>query len=118
MIYLMVFVVSGVVIFLAWCLFGLLLTPVFGSDMVTLCYVRGDGENMENRVRSYSWLREGKLCGGRLVLVDCGLTRQGLDAAMVLRRRYDWVGYCPLPALEDYLSMLQVGPVLEKRGDL
>lgn len=100
------FAVCGVVL-LAWCLLGLLLEPVFGREMVTLYFVRGNGDGLERRVRAYGWLRDGRLTGGRLVLVDCGLTKPGLEAAEILRQRYGWLDYCPLPALEDYLDLME-----------
>ena len=41
---------------------------------------------------------------GRLVVVDCGLNAMGLGRARILRRRYDWVDYCPFPALVEFLA--------------
>ena len=105
---LIVFFAACGVILLAWCLLGLLLEPLFGRDMVTLYYVHGNGEQLERRVRAYGWLRDGKLTGGKLVLVDCGLSRSGLDAVDILRERYLWLDYCPAPALIDYLDLLEL----------
>lgn len=105
---LLIFFAACGLVLLAWCLLGLLLEPVFGREMVTLYFVRGDGASMECRVRAYGWLRDGKLTGGRMVLVDCGLTKPGLEAAEILRQRYSWLDYCPLPALEDYLDLMEV----------
>lgn len=105
---LIVFFAACGVILLGWCLLGLLLEPVFGREMVTLYYVYGNGENLEQRVRAYGWLRDGKLTGGRLVLVDCGLSRSGLEAADILRQRFIWLDYCPAPALPDYLDLMDI----------
>ena len=102
---LIAFFAAAGLVFLVWCLFGLLLTPVFGDNMVTLCYCQGDGAHLEHQARAYGWLREGKLKGSRLVLVDCGLDEEGLSVAQLLRRDYDWIDYCPQPALEDYLEL-------------
>ncbi len=102
---LVIFFALAGLIFLIWCLFGLLLTPVFGEDMVTLCYCCGDGKDLEQQVRAYGWLREGRISGGRLVLVDCGLDEQGLCLAQLLQKDYEWLDYCPRPALEDYLEL-------------
>lgn len=74
-----------------WCLTGLLVMPVFGAQMVTLCYAKDDAPLLEQQVRSYGWLREGKLTGGRLVIVDSGLTEQGRTVAEKLSRRYAWI---------------------------
>lgn len=105
--YILLFCVAVGVVFVAWCLAGLLLSPVFGKGMVTFCYVQGDGAGLEQTVRSYGWLREGRENGGRLVLVDCGLTEQGLELAQVLRERHGWVDYCPQQALVDYIELTE-----------
>ena len=104
----LVFLAACGVILLGWALLGLLLEPVFGREMVTLYFVRGNGEGMEQRVRAYGWLRDGKITGGRMVLVDCGLTKSGLDAAQLLQDRCTWLDYCPAPALEDYLDFMEL----------
>lgn len=104
---LLVFLAACGVVLLAWCLFGLLLEPVFGREMVTLYFVRGNGADLERRVRAYGWLRDGRITGGRMVLVDCGLTKNGLDAAELLRERFTWLDYCPAPALMDYLELME-----------
>lgn len=105
---LMVFFAACGVVLLGWCLLGLLLEPVFGREMVTLYFVRGSGAQLERRVRAYGWLRDGKLTGGRMVLVDCGLNRSGLDAAEILRQKFSWLDYCPAPALIDYLDLMDI----------
>lgn len=105
---LLIFFVACGVLLVGWCLFGLLLEPVFGREMVTLYYVRGDGGEMERRVRAYGWLRDGRLTGGRMVLVDCGLTKPGLERAEFLQERFPWLDYCPRPALEDYLDLTEI----------
>lgn len=86
------FAALGVVLFF-WCLLGILVTPVFGPDMVTLCFAEGKGRFLEHRVRSYGWLREGELTGGRLVIVDRGLSEEGLKIAACLCEKYEWVSY-------------------------
>jgi len=65
---LIVFPLLAVLVAACWCLWGLFLGPVFGQEMLTLYYVRGDGHELENRVRSFGWFRDGKT-GGRLPLV-------------------------------------------------
>ncbi len=104
-----IFVVGAILILLAWCLFGLLLLPVFGAGTVTLCYCQGKGEELEQTVRAFGWLRDSKKTGGRLVLVDCGLDAEGLQLAQLLRKDHPWVDYCPRPALEDYLDLTDLG---------
>ena len=104
---LLVFLAAVGVVLVLWCIMGLLLLPVFGHNMVTFCFSKGDGKELEQRVRAYGWLRDGKISGGRMVIVDCGLTEHGLGMAQILRERYVWVEYCPRPALEDYIELLE-----------
>lgn len=79
---------------LLWCLFGLLLMPVFGPEMVTLCFASGDGRFLEQRARAFGWLRDGWPRGGRLVIVDRGLSAVGRQRALRLCRQYAWVSCC------------------------
>lgn len=86
------FVALGIALLL-WCLLGLLLVPVFGPDMVTLCFAKKDGMFLEHRVRSYGWLREGRMTGGRLIIVDDGLSEEGQKLSKLLCDKYEWVSY-------------------------
>jgi len=97
--YLLVFfaVLGGALIL--WCLMGLVVLPVFGSDMVTLHFVHGEGTSMEHRVRAFGWLRD----GGTLVFVDCGLTEKGKSAAAILQNDHPWVMVCDQNGLWEYL---------------
>ena len=99
-----------------WALFGLLLLPVFGKNMVTFCFSQKDGAELEMRARAYGWLRSEKTSGGRLVIVDCGLSEQGLYTARRLREKYTWVDYCPHEVMEDYIEVLH--RCLENGGEL
>ena len=100
----MLAVLLGVI---GWALFGLLLMPVFHRQMITLCFVRGDGTVLEQRVRSFGWLRECKERGGRLIVVDCGLTKNGLEIYQRLRENRPWLSYCPNEALTDHIELVQ-----------
>lgn len=84
------FAALGVVLFF-WCLLGILVAPVFGPDMVTLCFAKGEGKFLEHRVRSYGWFREGELTGGRLMIIDKGLSEEGLKIVACLCEKYEWV---------------------------
>lgn len=105
---LLIFLAAAGVILVVWCLVGVLLQPVFGRNMVTLCFVRGDGRDLEPRVRIYGWLREGRLSGGRLVLVDCGLTERGQRVAGLLQDRYGWLERIPQTELMAYITQFAV----------
>lgn len=113
---LIIFVAALTLGVILWSLFGLLLLPVFGKNMVTFCFARGDGGELELRARAYGWLRSEKPRGGRLVIVDCGLSQQGLCATGHLRDKYPWVDYCPHEAMEDYIEVLR--HCLENGGEL
>ena len=87
----MVFFAAAGIVLMVWCLMGLLLQPVFGEGMVTIYPVEGDGEDLEQRVRAYGWLRDGKLSGGKLLIVDCGLSEEGIKKLKILKERYAWL---------------------------
>lgn len=113
---LVVFMLALILGVVLWSLFGLLLLPVFGKNMVTFCFSQGNGGELELRARAYGWLRAEKPRGGRLVIVDCGLSQQGLSIARHLRNKYTWVDYCPHEAMEDYIEVLH--HCLENGGEL
>lgn len=93
--------------FAIWALFGLFLMPVFAGDTLALHFAHGDGESLEQRIRAYGWFREGKKNGGRLVIVDCGLTQQGLELAQKFCAERQWLDYCPNQTLTDYIELMQ-----------
>lgn len=105
---LLVFFLGIGVVLILWCVMGLLLLPVFGSNMVTLCFADGDGGALEQQVRAYGWLRDGKITGGRFLIVDNGLSAQGLELALGLREKRDWVDYCPRQVLTDHLELTEI----------
>ncbi len=88
---------------LGWLGFGCLLMPTGGTDTVCLLPGRGEGETLEQAVTGLVWLRGGGLFGGRLVIVDCGLTEQGRAIARALARRESTVELCPVEELEEYI---------------
>ena len=102
---LLVFILGIGVAVVFWCLMGLLMLPVFGENMVTLCSADGEGDRLEQQVRAYGWLRDGQITGGKLLIVDHGLSPRGLELAMHLREQYDWVEYCPRRTLPDFLEL-------------
>lgn len=105
---LIVFMAAVGVILVCWCLMGLLLSPVFGHNMLTLCFSEGDGGRLELQIRAYGWLRDGKISGGRFVIVDCGLDASGIHRAQLLQNNYDWVEYCPHEMLNEHLQARKI----------
>ena len=47
----------------------------------------GDGDGVEQTVRALLWLRRSGLWRGQVVIVDSGLSREGLSLVMALARR-------------------------------
>ncbi len=72
---------------IGWLAFGYILSPAGGVESITLIPGKGDGEAMEQSVRGAIWLRGGGLMGGRILIVDCGLTSQGRSVAAALCQR-------------------------------
>ncbi len=91
---------------LGWLGFGCLLMPTGGTDTVCLLPGRGEGETLEQAVTGLVWLRGGGLFGGRLVIVDCGLTEQGRAIARALAHRESTVELCPVEELEEYIQAM------------
>ncbi len=91
---LLVFFASAGLLLLGWGLLGLLLRPVFCENMITAYAIDGDAEQLEQRVRSFAWLRDGRNSGGQLVLVDCGLSEQGRMKVSCLQKQYPWLMIC------------------------
>lgn len=89
---------------LGWLGFGWLLMPAGGTGTVCLLPGRGEGETLEQAVTGLVWLQGGGLFGARLVIVDCGLTRQGRAIAQALTRRESTVELCPVEKLEEYIK--------------
>ena len=93
--------------FVIWALAGLFLAPVYAENMVSFLFVGAKTEEIEGRVRTYGWFREGRRKGGKLVIVDCGLTAEGLSIVQQLRKSRQWLEYCPYEALADYMELMQ-----------
>lgn len=104
---LLVVILCSSFLLLLWCFLGWMMRPAYASTMLTLLYIQGDAEHLEQQVRAFQWSRDGKKSGGELLLIDCGLTADGLAAAQLLMQERPWLSYCPQPCLEDYLELYQ-----------
>lgn len=96
------FAASGLVLLL-WCFIGAMLRPVFCPKTVTLLPADGDGEKLEQQSRAFAWLRDGRTLGGKLVIIDCGLSEQGLACVKVLCEKYPWLTVCAPDEAEEYI---------------
>lgn len=64
--------------------------PVFAVLPAT-----GDGQGLEQALRHLDWLRTEKLSRFTVVLVDSGLTPEGLDTVQALLRKDPTLLFCP-----------------------
>ena len=90
--------------FVGWWLFGLLLRPLPGREAKVVIPGRGEGENLEQQVRSFLWLRGLGLLRCPIVIADAGLSPTGWELALRLTARWPEVILWPAPDLGDYIS--------------
>ena len=90
--------------FVLWWLFGLLLRPLPGEEAKVVLAGRGSGENLEQLVRSFLWLRGLGLLRCPIVIADTGLTPAGWELALRLTARWPEVILWPASDLGDYIS--------------
>ena len=90
--------------FVGWWLFGLLLRPLPGREAKVVIPGRGEGEDLEQRVRSFLWLRGLGLLRCPIVIADVGLTPAGWELALRLTARWPEVILWPASDLGDYVS--------------
>lgn len=85
-------------------LYGYLLRPytVFGTCVVV--WGTGNGEGLEQRVRALLWLQNCGLLRCKVVLVDGGLDRSGMELAVRLIGRYPALALCNRRELARHLN--------------
>ena len=89
---------------IAVCFFLFLLRPLCLDQSWIVLPARGDGDEAENILQWYAWLRRMGLLRGEVVLWDVSLTPKGRELALHLTLRWPWVSCCPPGALEEWLS--------------
>ena len=92
---------------LLWMLGCALLTPVrSGRDtrITLVVQARGDAPELENLLRGALWLRESGTAAADILLVDCGLTEEGRQAATLLARDSRMVLFCGREELSGFLE--------------
>ena len=82
-------------------LFGLLLRPLPGREARVVLSGQGDGEGLEQMVRSFIWLRGLGLLRCPIVIADLGLSPEGWELASRLTVRWPEVSLWPAANLED-----------------
>lgn len=90
--------------FAGWWLFGLLLRPLPGREARVVLAGRGEGDGLEQQVRSFLWLRGLGLLRCPIVIADAGLTPAGWELALRLTARWPEVILWPASDLGDYIS--------------
>ncbi len=85
-------------------LFGLLLRPLPGREAKVVIPGRGEGEELEQLVRSFLWLRGLGLLRCPIMIVDVDLTPAGWELALRLAARWPEVILWPASDLGDYIS--------------
>lgn len=85
-------------------LFGLLLRPLPGRGAKVVLPGRGEGEDLEQQVRSFLWLRGLGLLRCPIVIADAGLTPSGWELALRLTARWPEVILWPASDLGEYVS--------------
>ena len=84
--------------------------PSWASRYVAACYNsgiisgRGEGEKLEQQVRSFLWLRALGLLRCPIVIADAGLTPAGWELALRLTARWPGVILWPVGDLADYIA--------------
>ena len=84
-------------------LFGLLLRPLPGREAKVILTGRGVGEDLEQQVRSFLWLRGLGLLRCPIIIADAGLTPAGWELALRLTARWPEVILWPASDLGDYI---------------
>ena len=90
--------------FLAWWLFGRLLRPIPEQQVMGLIAGRGDGEDLEQSVRAFVWLRSLGLLHCPIIIADVNLSAQGWETALRLTARWPEVILWPAEYLADCMG--------------
>jgi len=71
---------------------------------VALIPAKGDGEHLEEQVRSLGVLRREQGIFGPVLLVDCGLTEEGRKLCALLEKKDRFVSVCTREEVPGYLG--------------
>jgi hypothetical protein len=82
--------VLGLVL-LGWVLFGRMVCPVPGRELVVVLPAKDNGGTLERDVRGLMWLRSLGLLRCPVVIADMGLTPEGVRLAHLLAERWSVV---------------------------
>ena len=89
---------------LAWVLLGRLLRPIPARNVRLVIAGRGAGEDLEQTLRAFMWLRGLGLLDCPIIIADLGLTPKGWELALRLTARWPGVVLWPASDLPDYIA--------------
>ena len=78
-------------------------TPAAKGTTILLC-ARGNGEELEQQVRTLSLLCRENGTPGTILLADCGLSEEGMRLCRLLERSNRRVVLCKISEIEKYIS--------------
>lgn len=81
-----------------------LFEPAARRGVIALICVRGDGEDLEQQVRALTVLRRERGIVGEILVVDCGLSKEGRHLCRLLARSDRRVTLCKREDIESYLT--------------
>ena len=81
---------AGLILF-CWCLIGSFLLPVAGRNLTAVYRAGGDASDLEQTVRSFSWLRGTGMIEMPLRIVDCGMDEETRRLAERLARTHPYI---------------------------
>ena len=80
-----------------------LFLPVQQQDTLALICARGDGETLEEQIRTFTLLRCDQGIVGEILLVDCGLTENGKKLCHLLEQGNRRVSLCKIEDIHKYI---------------
>ena len=79
-------------------------TPARRQHAVALICARGNGEDLEDQVRTLSLLQARRNAVDEILLVDCGLTEEGRTLCRLLAGQNRRVSLCGKDEIEKYIT--------------
>ncbi|MBR2131120.1 MAG: hypothetical protein IJ955_01045 [Oscillospiraceae bacterium] len=77
--------------------------PIQRQDTLALICARGDGETLEEQIRTLILLRRERGIVGEILLIDCGLTEEGKKLCQLLQKRNCCVSLCRIDDIQKYI---------------
>ena len=82
---------------------ALLFAPFRQQNAVVLINARGDCEDLEDQVRTLSMIRSEQGVVGEILLVNCGVTKEGETLCRLLSRQHRRVSLVSIDEIAKYL---------------